>query len=270
MSFFKLKAGSHVVGEGANTKFYAANDPLNNIVDSQQELAQMYPEQFEKLDQPPGQMQMARGIYGIEPPPGPGSPHEAALQAMSLQPLTEREMEQRAEQLEQMAKQLRQRVQGSRQTAQQGQGQGREWQQSAEEHGQQPIPQTDTEVYPGRSTPGVPLVGSGQTQVPPQQQRERDVEQAKQQQEVERGQQAQQRADQIQQERQQGQQGRPGEGAKSWFSQLPAEKQREEDSKLERMTVQQLKETAEEEEIEVPANASKALLIQAIRQGRKG
>jgi hypothetical protein len=185
-----------------------------------------------------------------------------------------------------MAKQLRQRVQGSRQTAQQGQGQGQEWQQSAERHGQQPVPQTDTEVYPGRSTPGVPLVGSGQTQVPPQQQRERDVEQARQQQEVERGQQAQQRADQVQQERQQGQQerqgqpGKPvaaqpaqpttGQGAKSWFSQLPAEKQHEEDSKLERMTVQQLKETAEEEEIEVPANASKALLIQAIRQGRKG
>jgi hypothetical protein len=142
-------------------------------------------------------------------------------------------------------------------------------------------------MRPGRSTPGVPMQGPGQAPVPSQQQRERDLQQAKDLEQKGRAEQEQLKADQIAQQRQQAQgqqpqgqqgppqgpQGQPQQTAKQQvkqrFAALPPTQQREEDVKLERATVEQLRAVAEEEEVDVPKNASKAQLIQAIRQNRK-
>jgi hypothetical protein len=160
-----------------------------------------------------------------------------------LKPITREEMKARADKLRQMADALEQRSQEGQQASQQDQT-GKEWQQAAQEHGQTPTVQTDDPMRPGRSTPGVPMQGPGQAPVPPQQQRERDLQQAKDLEQKGRAEQEQSKADQLAQ-------------------------QREEDVKLERATVEQLRAVAEEEEVDVPKNASRAQLLQAIRQNRK-
>lgn len=275
--FFKLKVGAHTSGDGANTKYFQANDPASNVVESEQDLAAWDPSKFEKIDQPPGQAGMARGLYGIEQPPGPSSPEQAQLQAMLLAPITSQEMEQRAKQLEDMARTLRERAQQSQQAGQQGQQEGQKWQQEAEKAGQQPTPQADSSFYPGHTLPGTPVQGPGQTQAPAEQQRQRDLEEAKRQEQQARAQQEQQRAQQVAQERQ-GQQGQQGQqaqatqkvAAKDQFARLNPQQQRDEDAKLERLSTDQLRAVAEEEEVEVPKNASKNQVITAIRQARRG
>jgi hypothetical protein len=280
MGYFKLKSGAFTTGEGKDLKFYTANDPTNNVVQSDQNLEQRFPEMFQEVEQPPSP-QRAVGMYGIEKPPPPATPEEAQLQALMLQPITREEMKARADKLRQMADALEQRSQEGQQQDQTG----KEWQQAAQEHGQTPTVQTDDPMRPGRSTPGVPMQGPGQAPVPPQQQRERDLQQAKDLEQKGRAEQEQQKADQIAQQRQQaqgqqpqGQQGQqspppPQQTAKQEmklrYAALPPTQQREEDVKLERATVEQLRAVAEEEEVDVPKNASKAQLIQAIRQNRK-
>jgi hypothetical protein len=283
MGYFKLKSGAFTTGEGKDLKFYTANDPTNNVVESEQELEKRFPEMFQEVEKPPAP-QRAVGMYGIEKPPPPATPEEAQLQAILLQPITREEMKARADRLRQMADALEQRSQGGQQASQQDQT-GKEWQQAAAEHGQAPTVQTDDPMRPGRSTPGVPVQGPGQAPVPPQQQRERDLQQAKDLEQKGRAEQEQQKADQIAQQRQQAQgqqgqqgppqgpQGEPQQTAKQEmklrYAALPPAQQREEDVKLERATVEQLRAVAEEEEVEVPRNASKAQLIQAIRLNRK-
>jgi hypothetical protein len=269
--FFKLKAGAHTSGDGTNTKYFQANDPLNNVVESDQDLAAWDPAKFEKIDQPPGQMGMARGLYGLEQPPGPSSPEQAQLQAMLLAPVTTQEMEQRAKQLEDMAKSLRERAQQSQQSQQQGKQEGQQWQKEAEQRGQQPTPHQDSSFYPGHTLPGVPAQGPGQTQLPPEQQKQRDLEEARRQEQQARAQQEQQKAQQVAQERQ-GQQAQASQkvSVKDQFARLNPQQQREEDAKLERASVEQLRAVAEEEEVEVPKNANKNQIIVAIRQARRG
>jgi hypothetical protein len=283
MGYFKLKSGAFTTGEGKDLKFYTANDPTNNVVQSDQNLEQRFPEMFQEVEQPPSP-QRAVGMYGIEKPPPPATPEEAQLQAILLQPITREEMKARADKLRQMADALEQRSQEGQQASQQDQT-AKEWQQAAQEHGQTPTVQTDDPMRPGRSTPGVPMQGPGQAPVPPQQQRERDLQQAKDLEQKGRAEQEQVKADQIAQQRQQaqgqqgqqsppqGSQGQPQQTAKQEmklrYAALPPAQQREEDVKLERATVEQLRAVAEEEEVEVPKNASKAQLIQAIRQNRK-
>jgi hypothetical protein len=277
MGYFKLKSGAFTTGEGKDLKFYTANDPTNNVVQSDQNLEQRFPEMFQEVEQPPSP-QRAVGMYGIEKPPPPATPEEAQLQAILLQPITREEMKARADKLRQMADALEQRSQEGQQQDQTG----KEWQQAAQEHGQTPTVQTDDPMRPGRSTPGVPMQGPGQAPVPPQQQRERDLQQAKDMEQKGRAEQEQLKADQIAQQRQQaqgqqsppqGQQPPPQQTAKQEmklrYASLPPNQQREEDVKLERATVEQLRAVAEEEEVEVPKNASKAQLLQAIRQNRK-
>jgi hypothetical protein len=273
MGYFKLKSGAFTTGEGKDLKFYTANDPTNNVVQSDQNLEQRFPEMFQEVEQPPSP-QRAVGMYGIEKPPPPATPEEAQLQALLLQPITREEMKARADKLRQMADALEQRSQEGQQQDQTG----KEWQQAAQEHGQTPTVQTDDPMRPGRSTPGVPMQGPGQAPVPSQQQRERDLQQAKDLEQRGRAEQEQQKADQVAQQRQQaqGQQGQqppPQQTAKQEmklrYAALPPTQQREEDVKLERATVEQLRAVAEEEEVDVPRNASKAQLIQAIRQNRK-
>jgi hypothetical protein len=272
MGYFKLKSGAFTTGEGKDLKFYTANDPTNNVVQSDQELEKRFPEMFQEVEQPPSP-QRAVGMYGIEKPPPPATPEEAQLQALLLQPITREEMKARADKLRQMADALEQRSQESQQQDQTG----KEWQQAAQEHGQTPTVQTDDPMRPGRSTPGVPIQGPGQAPVPPQQQRERDLQQAKDLEQRGRAEQEQQKADQLAQQRQQaeqkGQQPPPQQTAKQAvkqrFAALPPTQQRDEDAKLERATVEQLRAVAEEEEVDVPKNASKAQLLQAIRQNRK-
>jgi hypothetical protein len=272
--FFKLKAGAHTSGDGTNTKYFQANDPVNNVVESDQDLAAWDPLKFEKIDQPPGQGGMARGLYGLERPPGPSSPEQAQLQAMLLAPITTQEMEQRARQFEELAKTLRERAQQAQQGQQQGQKEGQQWQKEAEQSGQQPTPQQDSSFYPGHTLPGTPVQGPGQTQLPPEQQKQRDLEEAKRQEQQARAQQEQQRAQQVAQERQ-GQQGQQAQASqkvsvKDQFARLNPQQQRDEDAKLERASVEQLRAVAEEEEVEVPKNANKNQIIVAIRQARRG
>jgi hypothetical protein len=280
MGYFKLKSGAYTTGEGKDLKFYTANDPANNVVQSDQNLEQRFPEMFQEVEQPPSP-QRAVGMYGIEKPPPPATPEEAQLQALLLQPITREEMKARADKLRQMADALEQRSQEGQQQDQTG----KEWQQAAQEHGQAPTVQTDDPMRPGRSTPGVPMQGPGQAPVPPQQQRDRDLQQAKDLEQKGRAEQEQSKADQIAQQRQQaqGQQGQQGppqgpqgqpqqtakQAVKQRFAALPPTQQRDEDAKLERATVEQLRAVAEEEEVDVPKNASKAQLLQAIRQNRK-
>lgn len=57
--------------------------------------------------------------------------------------------------------------------------------------------------------------------------------------------------------------------AQTSFKAMPPDKQRSEDQKLDSLNTTQLRALAEEEEVDVPGNASKAQLIQAIRQARK-
>jgi hypothetical protein len=269
MGYFKLKSGAFTTGEGKDLKFYTANDPTNNVVQSDQNLEQRFPEMFQEVEQPPSP-QRAVGMYGIEKPPPPATPEEAQLQALLLQPITREEMKARADKLRQMADALEQRSQEGQQQDQTG----KEWQQAAQEHGQTPTVQTDDPMRPGRSTPGVPMQGPGQAPVPPQQQRERDLQQAKDLEQKGRAEQEQSKADQLaQQGPPQGPQGQPQQTAKQEmklrYAALPPTQQREEDIKLERATVEQLRAVAEEEEVDVPKNASKAQIIQAIRQNRK-
>jgi hypothetical protein len=89
MGYFKLKSGAFTTGEGKDLKFYTANDPTNNVVQSDQNLEQRFPEMFQEVEQPPSP-QRAVGMYGIEKPPPPATPEEAQLQAIlccSLSPV---------------------------------------------------------------------------------------------------------------------------------------------------------------------------------------
>lgn len=280
MPFFKLKAGSHVVGDGAGIKYFSANDPLNNVVESKDDLAAADPGKFERIEQPSGQAQ-ARGLYGVEQPPGPSSGTDAQLQALAVQPMTQDEMKTRIKQLRELAEQL----EGRAQQAQGGGGgqEGEKWRQAAEQHGQGPAAQQDDPAHPGRGAANLPsATGAGQARAPESQQKERDLEEAKRQEQQARAQQEQQRAQQAAQQRQgqapaqqgqqgqpQGQQAPPAKQEPPKFSQLPPERQREEDAKLERLNLAQLREVAEDEEVELPANASKAQILHAIRQSRK-
>jgi type IV secretory pathway VirB10-like protein len=129
MGYFKLKSGAFTTGEGKDLKFYTANDPTNNVVESEQELEKRFPEMFQEVEKPPAP-QRAVGMYGIEKPPPPATPEEAQLQAILLQPITREEMKARADRLRQMADALEQRSQEGQQASQQDQT-GKEWQQAA-------------------------------------------------------------------------------------------------------------------------------------------
>jgi hypothetical protein len=269
MALFKLKVGSHTSGDGPDTKFYSAQDPLNNVVDDPKvDLATEYPEKFEKYE---GAMpQMAVGdrtkVYGeVSPPPPPSDADRRAAETLWT-PMTVTDMQARAKQLREWADTMEQRAQ----EAQRGQG---EQQQQPRQPGQ-----ADSTFFPGRG-PVTAGVGPGQTTPPVQQEQQR--QQAEQHKQaagaLQEAAQRETRESQPEQQERQPEAQRPTPvqeaqqepSAREWFASLPPERQQDEDQRLERMSLQQLRVLAQEEKVEVPGNASKVQLLQAIRQGRK-
>lgn len=115
MPLFKLKAGSHVSGsvadkDGNNTmQMYSAKGP-NNIVETDQDLAQIYPEKFEAYDGPAPEKQMMgpRGPISNEPqPPGPPTDQDRA-EAQLLKSMTPDDRRKQAEWHRQQAEAMEQ------------------------------------------------------------------------------------------------------------------------------------------------------------------
>jgi hypothetical protein len=80
MAKYRLKAGSHCAGEGAALKYYQANDPKANIVESDEDLAKLESARWEVWEGPvPGEEE----VEPEPPPPGPAGPAERA-QAQDL------------------------------------------------------------------------------------------------------------------------------------------------------------------------------------------
>jgi hypothetical protein len=80
MAKYRLKAGSHCAGEGAALKYYQANDPKANIVESDEDLAKLESARWEVWEGPaPGEEE----AEPEPPPPGPAGPAERA-QAQDL------------------------------------------------------------------------------------------------------------------------------------------------------------------------------------------
>jgi hypothetical protein len=155
--------------------------------------------------------------------------------------------------------------------------------------------QQDSEFFPGSVQPaGTPGPAPGQVpfdKLPPQQQEQRNREEGQRREQQARAEAEQARAKEVAAERQQPpqsqqssqgqeqQEGTPpagqedpakGQQARSWFASLTPEVQRSEDAKLENLTVEQLREVAEVEEIELPRYGRKDQLINLIRQARRG
>lgn len=300
---FRLKVGSHTIGSGENARFYDASDSTRNIIESEQNLAQIAPEKFEKYDGPPQPQRDEMQVHGqINPPPPPTDMERA--EAMLQQALTQTTMMDKAKQLREMADRLEQRAQGGGKMTEQSaevleQSQSDE-QQGYLSHGQrlgqaeshQMSQEAKQAKAPERSQSPIP---QDQSSLPPEKQRElaqkvdeerRQGQPPSPQQQTIQGLQGQQAPPQSptgdpaqrarEQQQQQGKsQQQPATGTsqqqtpKQRFMALPADKQREEDAKLDRMNVTQLREMAEEEEIEVPANANKVQLQAAIRNARR-
>jgi hypothetical protein len=80
MAWFKLKAGAHTAGEGAALRYYQANDPKANLVESDEDLAKLESARWEVWEGPaPGEEE----AEPEPPPPGPAGPAERA-QAQDL------------------------------------------------------------------------------------------------------------------------------------------------------------------------------------------
>lgn len=108
MGFFLLKAGSHAggtIGDKDNPpRFYSAKDPLNNVVESDQDLAALYPEKFtyhEGAAPERGATANPLSAYAVrgqegDPPPGPPTDQDRAAAAMA-KPLTVADARKQAE-----------------------------------------------------------------------------------------------------------------------------------------------------------------------------
>jgi hypothetical protein len=80
MARFRLKAGAHTTGEGADIKYYRSSDPKANIVESDEDLAKLESARWEVWEGPaPGEEE----AEPEPPPPGPAGPAERA-QAQDL------------------------------------------------------------------------------------------------------------------------------------------------------------------------------------------
>lgn len=311
--FYKLKAGGHTEGEGQTLKNYHANDPTNNVVFSETNLAEDDPGKFEEVSQQ--QVEKMRlmvpdrtKVYGEGRPPQPSTALQTTISALLLEAIPVEQMEARAEEFQQMADVLRQRAQGSGKVSSQSAEAMRATARAYQKHEQpkahlqaqasheslkqetqapevkQPEPprvpgQQDSEFFPGSVQPaGTSGPAPGQVpfdKLPPQQQEQRNLEEAQRREQQARAEAEQARAKEVAQE----QQGTPpagqedpakGQQARSWFASLTPEVQRSEDAKLENLTVEQLREVAEVEEIELPRYGRKDQLINLIRQARRG
>jgi hypothetical protein len=84
MPLFKLRAGAHTTGAGAEMKFYRAQDPKASIVESDEDLAKLEPARWEPYEGPaPGEEEEAEP----EPPPPPpaGDAERAAARDLEYQ-----------------------------------------------------------------------------------------------------------------------------------------------------------------------------------------
>jgi hypothetical protein len=83
MPFFKLKAGGHTSGEGAEVKFFRANDPKACIVESEQDLATLEPARWEPYEGPLPEEEETEP----EPPPPPpsGEAEQSAARELEAQ-----------------------------------------------------------------------------------------------------------------------------------------------------------------------------------------
>jgi hypothetical protein len=326
--FYKLKAGAHTEGEGQNLKNYHASDPTNNVVFSETNLAEEDPGKFEEVSQQ--QMERMRllvpdrsRVYGEGRPPQPSTALQATISALLLEAIPAEQMEARADELQQMADALRQRAQQAQKVTSQAAEAMRATARAYERHEQPrahlqaqasheslkqetqapevkpPEPprvpgQQDSEFFPGSVQPaGTSGPAPGQVpfdKLPPQQQEQRNREEAQRREQQARAEAEQARAKEVGEERQQAPQGQEGaqaqgqqeappagqedpakgQQARSWFASLSPEQQRSEDGKLDNLTVEQLREVAEVEEIELPRYGRKDQLINLIRQARRG
>jgi hypothetical protein len=287
--FYKLKAGAHTEGEGQNLKNYHASDPTNNVVFSESNLAEEDPGKFEEVSQQ--QMEKMRllvpdrtKVYGEgrQRAQQSGKVSSQAAEAMRATARAYQKHEQPRAHLQAQAshESLKQETQAP--------------------EVKQPEPprvpgQQDSEFFPGSVQPaGTPGPAPGQVpfdKLPPQQQEQRNREEGQRREQQARAEAEQARAKEVAAERQQPpqsqqssqgqeqQEGTPpagqedpakGQQARSWFASLTPEVQRSEDAKLENLTVEQLREVAEVEEIELPRYGRKDQLINLIRQARRG
>jgi hypothetical protein len=326
--FYKLKAGAHTEGEGQNLKNYHASDPTNNVVFSETNLAEEDPGKFEEVSQQ--QMERMRllvpdrsRVYGEGRPPQPSTALQATISALLLEAIPPEQMEARADELQQMADALRQRAQQAQKVTSQAAEAMRATARAYERHEQPrahlqaqasheslkqetqapevkpPEPprvpgQQDSEFFPGSVQPaGTSGPAPGQVpfdKLPPQQQEQRNREEAQRREQQARAEAEQARTKEVGEERQQAPQGQEGaqaqgqqeappagqedpaksQQARSWFASLSPEQQRSEDGKLDNLTVEQLREVAEVEESELPRYGRKDQLINLIRQARRG
>jgi hypothetical protein len=128
MPLFKLKVGSHIQGSGDAMKTYDARDPTRNVVDTEQDLAAIFPEKFEKYEGPPVAARDQMRVSGeVNAPP---APDEAALaEADMLRVLSQGLAPQRIQRMREVLDLLEERSQGTAKTTQQAaeaQEQGRE------------------------------------------------------------------------------------------------------------------------------------------------
>jgi hypothetical protein len=102
MPYYKLIAGSHNVGFGLDGRTFRSNDPQNNIVESDEDLAAEMPEKFIPWH---GPAPKARKGSGPKAPPPPRVPTELdrAIAAMSRPGLGAEDMEEAAKKLEEQA-----------------------------------------------------------------------------------------------------------------------------------------------------------------------
>jgi hypothetical protein len=84
LAYFRLKAGAHTTGAGADIRFFRAGDPKANIVESDEDLASLEPARWEPYDGPvPGAEEEQEPE---EPPPPPaGDAEYAAARALEAQ-----------------------------------------------------------------------------------------------------------------------------------------------------------------------------------------
>jgi hypothetical protein len=248
MPLFRLKAGAHIVGQDGLDKqgnptqaqYFVASDPLRNIVESDKPLNELYPDRFEEFkgELPQGMKDrrlVAAALPPAPPPPGP----QQFMEAENMRSMSAEELKVRAEWMRKAAEDLEKRAQEAEKGSQGGESQGdQQKMDQMQKEGRTPMHPSQPESSPGQGT----VVGKSPGQV--------QLEQAQQ------AQQGKQQGEKGQQEKpQQTSQGKPAPQAA--------------DDRLEQRTVEELKEIAEEEEVDIRGATRKDELIARIRKSRE-
>lgn len=132
---YRLKAGSHSVGEGLKSHVYNANDPKNNIIESEDNLAKFDPLKFERYEGEAPQRSTGPGEPGEPPPPPPPTDAdraEALAMSQARTPLQKMEL---AERLRQQADALEDEASNEEKAAQKSRKAARASQTADEDEG---------------------------------------------------------------------------------------------------------------------------------------